>query len=180
MANETVARRYATAIFSLAKESNAADAVGRDLRESYATISSDDTTRRFFISPVVDRGDKANAIAAAFEPRINEIVLHTLLLLIRKRRETLLGAIVEQYEKLLLAENAREPLEIASARPLEKAELDAIVARLSRKFRRVFDVTQKVDPEILGGVRITMSDRYVDGSIAGRLDELSRLLFAKN
>jgi F-type H+-transporting ATPase subunit delta len=180
MANETVARRYAMAIFSLAKETNAVDAVGRDLRESSATISSDDTIRRFFVSPVIDRGEKASAIAAAFETRVGEIALHTLLLLIRKRREALLGPIVEQYEKLLLAEAHREPLEIASARPLEKAELDAIVARLSRKFGKAFEVTQKVEPEILGGVRITMSDRYVDGSIAGRLDELSRLLFAKN
>ncbi len=180
MANETVARRYATAIFSLAKDSGSADAVGRDLRESYAAISSDDTTRRFFISPVIDRGEKAKALEAAFEPRVGEIVLHTLLLLVRKRREALLGAIVEQYEKLLLAENQREPLEIASARPLEKAELDAIVARLSRKFGKSFEVTQKVEPEILGGVRIRLGDRYVDGSIAGRLDELSRLLFAKN
>lgn len=180
MANETVARRYATAIFSLAKDSDSVESVGRDLRESYATISSDDTIRRFFISPVIDRGEKAKTIEAAFEPRVGLIALHTLLLLIRKRREALLGPILEQYEKLLLAEQQREPLEIASARPLEEAELDAIVARLSRKFGKSFEVTQKVEPEILGGVRITMRDRYVDGSIAGRLDELSRLLFAKN
>jgi F-type H+-transporting ATPase subunit delta len=180
MANETVARRYATAVFSLAQDSKATEAVGRDLREIGAAIFSDDTVRRFFISPVIDRGEKAKALTTAFEPRVGTIALHTLLLLVRKRREALLGAIVEEYEKLLLAESRREPLEIASARPLEKAELDAIVARLSRKFGKSFEVTEKVEPEILGGVRITMGDRYVDGSIAGRLDELSRLLFAKN
>jgi F-type H+-transporting ATPase subunit delta len=180
MANETVARRYATAVFSLAQDNKATEAVGGDLRAISAAISSDDTVRRFFISPVIDRGEKTKALAAAFEPRVGQIALHTLLLLVRKRREALLGAIVEEYEKLLLAESRREPLEIASARPLEKAELDAIVARLSRKFGKAFEVTEKVEPEILGGVRITMGDRYVDGSIAGRLDELSRLLFAKN
>jgi F0F1-type ATP synthase delta subunit len=40
-------------------------------------------------------------------------------------------------------------------------------------------VTQRIDPTLLGGVRITMGDRRIDGSLAGRIDELARELFAR-
>jgi len=66
--------------------------------------------------------------------------------------------------------------QVASARGLGKPELDAIVARLAAAFHTKFDVTQSVDPSLIGGVRITMGDKRADGTIAGRLDDIARLL----
>ena len=65
---------------------------------------------------------------------------------------------------------------MTSARPLSKADLDALVAKLTAAFKTPFDVTQNVDPELIGGVRITMGDKRIDGTIAGRLDDLARML----
>ena len=106
----------------------------------------------------------------------HQVALHSILLLIRKRREALLGPIVAEYEKLALADTGREPLEITSARRLPPAELEQLVARLGRIYGKRFEVKQTVDPALLGGVRITMGDRRIDGTIAGRLDEFAREL----
>jgi F-type H+-transporting ATPase subunit delta len=177
MQNQTVARRYALAIFGLARERNVVAAVGSDLRAALAAITSDDSARRFFVSPVIDRGVKEKVFATSFAS-LNEIALHSVLLLVRKRREALLAPIVTQYEALALADTGREPLEITSARPMAPAELNDLVARLSRLYGKTFDVRQTVQPALLGGLRITMGDRRVDGTIAGRLDELFRDLIA--
>ena len=77
---------------------------------------------------------------------------------------------------LALSAAGKEPLEIVSARPLGQAETDRIVARLSALYGATFEVNVKVDPSLLGGVRITMGDRSIDGSIAGRLDQVAREL----
>jgi F-type H+-transporting ATPase subunit delta len=174
MQNETVARRYATAIFSLAKDRGQVDAAGRDLRAAAGAIAKDPDAGRFYVSPVIDRAEKAKVIEAVFATRIGEIALHTLLLLVRKRREALLNQIVAEYDKLELAGSGRESLEIVTAREAAPGELDQLVARLSRTYGKNFEVTRRVDPALLGGVRITMGDRRIDGSLAGRLDDLAR------
>jgi F-type H+-transporting ATPase subunit delta len=175
MPNETVARRYATAVFSLAKERNAVKDVQHDLHTITETIASDPSIGKFFRSPVVDRKEKADILGRAFD-QLNEIALHTMLLLVRKRREALLEEIVAQYDALEEQARGAQTLKIETAKDLSAVEIADIVRRLGATFQTSFDVQQIVNPALIGGVRITMGDRRIDGSLAGRLDEIAHLL----
>ena len=99
-------------------------------------------------------------------------------LLVRKRREALLGALVAEYRKLQRAARGEEALTITSARALPAHELATLVNRLEHIYEKKFDVAQVVDPAAIGGVRVLMGDRRIDGTVAGRLEALSRELFA--
>jgi F-type H+-transporting ATPase subunit delta len=179
MANETVARRYAVAVFQLADEAHAVDAVGADLHVLRGAIYEDQTSKGFFLSPVIDRKEKERVLSSVFSGKLHDIALHTLLLLVRKRREALLGEIVRQYDALQMQARGEEPLSITSARELSTAELGSMVERLERLYGKKFSVTQTVKPNLIGGVRIMMGDRRIDGSVEGRLEELTRTLFAR-
>lgn len=178
MVDEKLARRYALAIFSLARDGGNADAVGDDLATIAAALGGDPIAWDFFVAPVVDRRAKERVLVATFESRVNEVALHALLLLVRKRRETLLQPIVTEYRKLQRIARGEEALTVTSARPLPDAELSALVARLEQTFGKKFDVTRVVDPRTIGGVRVLMGDRRIDGTVAGRLETLARNLFA--
>jgi F-type H+-transporting ATPase subunit delta len=180
MANETVARRYALAVFELAQEANAVDAVGRDLHALANAIYEDGTSKEFFLSPVIDRKEKAQVLARSFERNVHEIAMHTLLLLVRKRREALLREIVVQYDALQLQARGEDALTITSAKELSGDQLRSLVSRLEQVYGKKFSVTQQVQPNLIGGVRILMGDRRIDGTVEGRLEELTRTLFAKN
>lgn len=175
MPNETLARRYATAVFQLAQEAGKIPAIQHDLHTFVEALQADETVRRFFRSPVVDRKEKESIIAQAFD-RLDPIALHTVLLLIRKRRENLVEEIVAQYDILERESRGAQELRITTARPLGQAELDALVQRLAVAYHTTFDVTQTVDPSLIGGIRLTVGDKAVDGTIAGRLDDIARLL----
>jgi F-type H+-transporting ATPase subunit delta len=180
MQYESLARRYATAVYGLAKDSNTIEGVGNDLAAIERAIESDGTTREFFVSPIVDRGEKERALLGVFKGRVSDIALHTLLLLVRKRREAILAALVSEYRKLELAGRGAEPLIVMTAKDLSAAELQGMVERLERVYGKKFEATVKHDPALIGGVRIAMGDRVIDGSVAGRLEELTRTLFASN
>ncbi len=180
MDSESLARRYATAVFSLASESGATERIGKDLSEIDRALASDEATRSFFVAPTVDRGLKERTLLAVFRGKVHDVALHTLLLLVRKRRETLLAKLVSEYRKLEQAGRGAEPLTVTTARDLPAHELRAMLERLERVYGKKFEATVIRDPALIGGVRIAMGDRVIDGSVAGRLEELTRTLFAAN
>ncbi len=174
MANETVARRYAQAVFELAHEGDAVEQVGRELRTAYGAIDSDDGTRNFFYAPIIDRAEKQRILLETFGQSLGDVAMHTLLLLVRKRRERLLREIVEQYALLEQAERGAKPLLVSTARELTADQVNDLVARLSKLYGAKFDVTTEVDPELIGGMRIQMTDKRIDGTVAGRLESFAR------
>lgn len=178
MANERLARRYATAVFSLAKDAQSVDLVGADLRVLARALVQDDASQRFFLSPVIQRAEKERVLTAAFAKNVHIIALHTVLLLVQKHREALLLEIIRQYELLQLRSRGAEPLLVTTPKALSESALRDIVSRLEKMYHTQFETTQKVDPELIGGLRITLGDRRIDGTVAGRLEELSRELFA--
>ena len=101
---------------------------------------------------------------------MSEVALHTLLLLVRKRRETLLQPIVTEYRKLQRTARGEEALTVRRRGRCPTRELNALVARLEQSFGKKFDVTRVVDPRTIGGVRVLMGDRRIDGTVAGRLE----------
>jgi F-type H+-transporting ATPase subunit delta len=174
--NRTLARRYAVAVAMLARERGIADRVGSDLESIAGAIGSAGPVYDFFIAPVIDRRDKERVLTAVFENRVDPVALHALLLLVRKRRETLLAAIVAEYLALQREARGAQTLLLTSARPLERAESAALLAKLERHYGKKFEVTEQVDPSLIGGLRLVMGDRRIDASIAGRLDNLAREL----
>lgn len=179
MANETVARRYADAIFALASEADAVERVGSDLDAVSRAISSSSCCTDFFLAPIVDRSEKERLLLSALRDSAHDVALHALLLLIRKRRINLLGEIARQYRILERQGRGVEPLTITAAREISPREVDTMQKRLERIYAKKFDVIVKRDPQLIGGVSIAMGDRRIDGSVRGRLEDLSRTLFAQ-
>jgi len=179
MANEKAARRYAAAIFSLARDAKLEARIGEELEGVSKAIEGDAALRGFFVSPVLARELKERALLAAFGSRVHEIVARAVVLLVRKRREALLGEIVRQYHAIERAARGGEPLTVTTAHPLSAPELDALVKQLEHRFNKKFDVETNVDPHAIGGVRVMMGDRLIDATVAGRLEDLARNLFAQ-
>jgi F-type H+-transporting ATPase subunit delta len=178
--NRTLARRYAVAIAALAREQNAVDQVTAGLNALATAIDGSVRVREFYESPVIDRPSKERMLLEIFDGKVHPIALHALLLLVRKRREVLLRAIVEEYISLERAARGVEMLTLESAHAIDRGEYARLVSRLEERYKRKFEITEVVDPELIGGLRIVMGDRRIDASVAGRLSALARELSEAN
>lgn len=177
MANETLARRYATAVFALASDAGSVERVGSELEAILNTIHGDPAILQYFTSPVVNRVEKEQTLLESLQGKVGDVPLHTLLLLVRKRRESLLEELVAEYGKIARTARGVEPLIVTSARELGAGEVSTLVASLERTYGKKFEASVTVDQSLIGGVRVAMGDRVIDGSVAGRLEELTRTLF---
>lgn len=177
MVNRTLARRYAVAVDMLARERGISERIASDLSTIAQAIGDrGGLAYEFFASPVVPRPDKERLLTEVFGGRVDPVALHTLLLLVRKRREPLLAALVVEYLALQRAARGAQRLVVTSARELDRSEYAALIERLERIYGKKFEVTEQVDPTLIGGLRLLVGDRRIDDSIAGRLDSLAREL----
>lgn len=92
----------------------------------------------------------------------------------------LLDDIIADYERLLRRGALELPLaQVTSAIPLTNSEQEAIEHRLRRRFGEEVEVNYQVDPSILGGVIIRIGDKYIDGSIATKLEAMRERLVSR-
>ncbi len=178
MLKESIAARYSAALFSLAHERGEVPKTAGQLDVLVNALHSDPRLASFFASPVVDREVKQDVMRRTLRSKMSELVLNFVLLLVRKRRETLLEIVARQLHELRDREAGRQTADITTAKPLSKRELDLLAKRLSKIHGRTIIPQSKVEPELLGGAVVKVGDRYTDGSVSGKLEELRRQLLA--
>ncbi len=176
MLKESIAQRYSEALFELAKEQGIVERVTSELDGFVAVLSLDPNLAAFFGSPVIEREEKIKLLNSTLEARMHELTLNFIVLLVRKRRESLIGIVARQMHELLDRDAGRKVAAIGTPMPLEPRQLDELAQRLSSVYSATIVPHTKVSPELLGGLVVQVGDRYVDASIAGRLEELRRHL----
>lgn len=178
MLKDAVARRYSAALFALAHESGAMQETLADLDAFVGALAQDPGAAEFYASPVIAKDAKIDVIADGLRGRTSDLVLNFLVLLVRKRRENIVGLVARQMHELADDAAGRAIVDIESPKPLPPDELAELARRLSSVYKRTLVPKQKIQPEMLGGIVIQVGDKYVDASVAGKLEELRRQLMA--
>ena len=171
----TLARPYAGAVFSLAREQGALDAWGRRLG-IMAAAAGEERVRSLLESPEVPAERKAFHLADVCGEEVEERGRRLLLVLARNGRLGLLGEISRRFEELKAAEEQNLDVEVLSTYPLTGDQAERLSDALQKKFGKEVRLTSEVDPSLLGGAVVRAGDTVIDGSVRGRLDRLAESL----
>jgi len=172
MVDLRVARRYARALFEVALKQNQLQATADDLRNLRGIMRESDELRAFFYSPLIPRDRKRDRLRDAFRERIQPHTMRMLELLVEKRREKMLDAVCDEFQKLQEAHQGIARAHIQSATPLTDAEQNALVQKLQQSTGKTIIPTFETNPELIGGVRVRIGDYQIDGTLRGALDRL--------
>ena len=167
------AARYARAIFELAKEANALDAVQADFVKFAAAWKESADLRDAARSPLIDPQEKANALSAVAQRLgISELGRKAIGVAAKNRRAAELPAIASVYRTLVARERGARQVEIISARPLGADEKAAIVEALGKQLGAKVEAETSVDDSLIGGFVVRVGSRQFDASVKAKLDAL--------
>jgi F-type H+-transporting ATPase subunit delta len=170
----SLAGRYASALFDLARDQRQIESVGRSLDAlSQALLDSKDFAE-LVASPLVSR-DEAGKAFAALAPQLglDPITSNFVGVLARNGRKNELRAVIRAFRRLAAEHRGEATAEIVTARPLGDDQLAALKAQLRTRAGRDVNIDATVDPNILGGIVVKLGSQQIDASIRTKLNRLA-------
>jgi F-type H+-transporting ATPase subunit delta len=177
--SQAAARVYAKALFDIGVETGTVGQIYDDLHAVHQALNGlDADLRTFFNLPQFRRDDKRRILNLAFEGKVGRPVLGLLNVLVEKRRESLLDNVVDEFDRYRDRHEGRVRAKVVTARKLDEDLLSALRSALEQRTQKTVDLTETIDPEVIGGLRVSVGDRVLDGTVRRSLQDMRRTLAA--
>ncbi len=173
----TLARPYADALFRIALEEGRLAEWSGLLRE-LAQVAAHPDMIAVAGDPNVSADRQYAVFVGAVQQRLPVEAQNFVRLLISNDRLVLLPSIARAFEEFKNAHEGAAEAEIVTAFQLSDAQLGELVGAMERKFGVRLKPVVKVDTGLIGGVRVTVGDRMLDGSVRGQLERMRAVLMA--
>jgi F-type H+-transporting ATPase subunit delta len=172
-----MAGRYATALFDLALEANAVDAVKAELDRFDALVAESADLNRLVRSPVFSTEQQLQAMSAVLERAgIRGLAANFLKLAATNRRLFAVRDMIKAFRALIAAHKGEATAEVTVAEPLKDVHVDALRAALKSVTGKDVDLDVKVDAAILGGLVVKLGSRMVDSSLRTKLNAIKHAM----
>ena len=170
----SLAGRYATALFGLARDEGQIDAVSRSLDSLEAALSESNDFAALVSSPLVGRSDAAKAIAALVPTLgLDPITARFIGVLAENGRLGELRNVIRLVRQLALGHRGETTAEVTSAHPLNDRQVAELKAKLRARVGRDVTIDASVDPTLLGGLVVRLGSQMIDASIRTKLNTLA-------
>ncbi|THF84050.1 F0F1 ATP synthase subunit delta [Cohnella fermenti] len=176
MSSSVIAKRYAKAIFDIARSQNLVSEAETQLKLIVDAIEKNADFKTFLASPSILPGNKIQALGNSFGGTLYPFVLNSVRVLIERGRQNELPAVVEAYLEVAGAAIGRADAYVTSAQPLTLNEKDQLAKKFGALLGKTIRVHDAVDSSLLGGLTVRIGDTLYDGSLRNKLDRLDKAL----
>jgi F-type H+-transporting ATPase subunit delta len=170
----SLAGRYASALFGLARDERQIDAVSRSLDSLVQALADSRDFSMLVESPLLRRNDAAKAFEAiAAKLALDPITTNFLGVLARNGRKGQLKAVARLFKRLAADHRGETTADVITARPLNDDQIAALKQQLRARAGREVTIDAQVDPSILGVIVIKLGSQMIDSSIRTKLNRLA-------
>ena len=173
----SLAGRYAVALFELAAEDGVVSPVESDLEKLSAALDQSSELASLTTNPQLDRRMKSDAleeIAKLLD--LGPLTRRFLGVLAENRRLAELPRMIRAFRDIAAAQRGEVSADVISAHPLSEDQLATLRKKLTAREGRTVKLTSSVDPDMLGGLIVTIGSKRIDGSIRTRLNALTQAM----
>lgn len=175
----SLAGRYASALFDLASENGKVTPVESDLEKLAGALAESGDLAALTTNPKLTRDAAGKAIAAVAKAlKLDALTANFLGVLAANRRLAKLPAIITAFRAIAAAQRGEVAATVTSAHPLSADQLASLKTKLTAREGRTVMLTAAVDPDLLGGLVVTIGSQRIDASIRTRLNSLAQAMKA--
>lgn len=175
MLKGAIARRYAGAIFELARKQNTLDRTLEDVQE-IARVYAHRKLAYLLREPKIPAKRKETAVRQALASRVLPTSLNVALLIIQRELVEYMQNIATELEHLILNARNQAVAEVTAAAPLDERQQALVKQALERQTGKNIIMHTRIDPSILGGIVARVGDQVIDASVRYRLAALQQRL----
>ena len=170
----SLAGRYASALFDLARDERQIESVSKSLDALGEALLDSKDFAELVASPLVSRENAGKAFAA-ISPQLGTDPITTKFLgvIARNGRKNELRAVIRDYRRIASDHRGEATAEVVTARPLNDDQLTALKNQLRSRAGREVNVDATVSPDILGGIVVKLGSQMIDASIRTKLNRLA-------
>ncbi len=163
---DSVERVYAQALIDIADEAGHLAQMAQQLEELRTLLDAHPDLLRLLASRVVPTRERANSIKAIFEGRISDTLYRFLQVINEKGRLVHLPGMIRAYAHLLDERNGIAEVDVFVADPLGESQIQKVADVIGGVVGCQVVLHQHVDPHLIGGLKVRVGDRLIDGSVA--------------
>jgi F-type H+-transporting ATPase subunit delta len=170
----SLAGRYASALFDLARDERQIESVSKSLDTVKAALAGSPDFKAITSSPLINRAEASKAVAATSDSLgLDSLTTRFLGVLAKNGRLSQLDAVIRTFTRLAAAHRGETTAEVTSAFPLNDDQLAVLKSRLKANAGTDVAIDAKVDPSILGGIVVRLGSQMIDASIKTKLNTLA-------
>jgi len=173
--------RYASAFLEVVTSAKLdTAAIDSEFTDFLATWDGSAELREFLVNPAIPVTDKVGVLDKLNgKLGLKKELRNLLAVMIKNDRIGAVGEVAAAYRKLLQEQLGIRQAEVVTARALEPAERDALLAGIGKLAGSRVEASFKLDASILGGTVVRIGSTVYDGSVRGRLDRLKEALVSE-
>lgn len=173
---ELVGKRYASSLFEVGIELKKLDDFHSQLELIKKTFLSEEKLLQILEHPRISKGEKRSLVENIFKQSVSKEILNFLFIIIDKRREASLMDIVKEYSTLFKEYKGILDIEAVTAVSMEENAKEKLKLVLKNRFKKEIQLSNRVDPSIIGGVVLKMDSKVIDSSLKSQLKEMEAMI----
>lgn len=174
---DEVAMTYARALQQLAEQIGGREKVaeiGEQLADIESSVRVNAKLAEMFASRIISGKDKKAALGRIFSGRVDPLLEKFLMVLSEKGRLGHFRQIATAYAKTYLEQMGRVEVTVFTAQPMNEDQIAQLRTQIHAKLQREPVMIHKVEPRMLGGIRLQIGDTLVDASLETRLRKVAQ------
>jgi ATP synthase F1 delta subunit len=168
-----IADVYAEGLLKAADEQNAAEEVAEQFRDLIAYMDKDADFKRFLTAESVDDDPRRVSLEKLFRGRMHDLLLNMLQVMNNRNRLSIVRQVYRCVELRMEARHQQVEVTVETAKPLGDDMKNLLQTRISEWVGKEALLIEDVDPELIGGIVVSVGDMQVDASVLSQVRRMS-------